>query len=732
MADLRYKLEQFSKKAPFFPCVLLGIFLLLGYSSHSFFYCVFASCCLLFCWIYWRYALIGLLIGLCFCFFYQKDEVKRKDVADALVCNVRTEVQAKVVHVLSEKYCILDLGDSFHQARVVWRGKGKIGQLLTGSLLLKSARPLKNPTGFEQGKWFQHIGVHALAVGNLQHSGDAFLHRPLFYLGELREEIKARLALGVSNAEAVKVIHSMFLGERYGSKDFLMLQYRLSGTMHVFAVSGLHVMMIGTFAFYFFRFLGLQEAVVIIFTLVVMFAYAGVTGWGTPAIRAALTASIYLGSRLLQRQPSSFNSLAISALIILFFNVDQLFNVGFQLSFIVLLCILLFYEWWKKKLSFLTFVDPFLPTAFYTFMQEKVLMARVWLRDSLAVNFAAWMGSAPLVFWYFRIVSPIGVLVGVPIVLTLFTVLFLSCVSLILGCFHPVFSIGVNKVNSAIALSSYRLATASAAVPMGHRVYKKADTPRVVVLDVRGGGAVYFNLGGGVLFDGGSKIDSSMLQKVITHHGGRLDSLILSHSDGQHAGGLAAMVKEYAVKQVLLPQKSGRSKAEKKLRELCKKSSIALIPAREGRFYQLEKDAFLEILYDGSLRDGQDSNDCCLVVRLHWQGKRILFMNDAGFYTKQWLLEHVNDLQSEILVLGKNTHEEGVYMDFLRAVNPEAILATSHPFYYGEMRSYQWKKDIEKHAKLYELSETGAVTLQVKDDHWNIETMLQKTTPAQK
>lgn len=119
-----------------------------------------------------------------------------------------------------------------------------------------------------------------------------------------------------------------------------------SGIAHILALSGLHVGLIATIISLFLwplKALGHRKATAII-TILLIWAYAAICGTPSSVVRAAVMATIYILGRVLQRRTSALNSLCGAALIILVFDPESLFEIGFQLSFAAVLSIILFSE----------------------------------------------------------------------------------------------------------------------------------------------------------------------------------------------------------------------------------------------------------------------------------------------------------------------------------------------------------------------------------------------------
>ena len=167
--------------------------------------------------------------------------------------------------------------------------------------------------------------------------------------------------------DRLAVAIAMTLGDKSRLTNDLREVYSISGASHVLALSGLHigiiyalmVLVVG------YRRLGWLREVVVILGI---WAYAFFTGLSPSVVRAAVMITVYSIVSLANRDRMSLNTLALTAIIMLVWNPLYLYDVGFQMSFMAVLFILLFYptlfallpERWIDKLSFsLTTRFPF-------------------------------------------------------------------------------------------------------------------------------------------------------------------------------------------------------------------------------------------------------------------------------------------------------------------------------------------------------------------------------------
>src|SRR5262245_12740424 len=92
-----------------------------------------------------------------------------------------------------------------------------------------------------------------------------------------------------------------------------------------------------------------------------IWCYTAATGWQPSAIRSTVMMTIVIGGWMLKRPSDLINSLAAAALIILLWDPQQLFQAGFQLSFFVVLCIILTIPALVRLWRRFTAPDPLLP-----------------------------------------------------------------------------------------------------------------------------------------------------------------------------------------------------------------------------------------------------------------------------------------------------------------------------------------------------------------------------------
>jgi competence protein ComEC len=196
------------------------------------------------------------------------------------------------------------------------------------------------------------------------------------------------------------ILEAMVLGEKRNVPPLLYQSMIKSGTVHILVVSGFNVGIVAFIILLLFKVLRLARKIRIILASPLLVIYCLVTGASTPVIRATVMTQVFLFAYLFKREPDIYHSLAIAALFILSFNPNQLFDIGFQLSFMSVFSIVYFYPRIKSWLR----VDRF-----------SILPLR-FLAESAVVSLSAWLGTAGFIAYYFKIFSPLTILANMFIV----------------------------------------------------------------------------------------------------------------------------------------------------------------------------------------------------------------------------------------------------------------------------------------------------------------------------
>ncbi len=203
-----------------------------------------------------------------------------------------------------------------------------------------------------------------------------------------------------------RVLGAMMLGQKWMLGLELSEAFVRSGTMHLFAVSGLHVAAVALTLALLLRLTRSPEWLAAMIGLLLLFLYVLATGAPPSAVRAYLMVFFYWMARAVLRQRESLAALVASAVAVLLWQPQQLFTAGFQLSYAVVAAILLFGL--PMAASLRCQIDPwrFVPESSLSRWQLWVWGAVQKLSDTFSISLAATLGSTPLIIAYFGLLTP--------------------------------------------------------------------------------------------------------------------------------------------------------------------------------------------------------------------------------------------------------------------------------------------------------------------------------------
>lgn len=225
------------------------------------------------------------------------------------------------------------------------------------------------------------------------------------------------LRLGEPNEGQLSQIYiAMLLGQKAQLTQDQKNRFRTTGTMHLFAISGLHIGVIATVIWQMLLLCRVPSKITPFLGLPLLYFYVEVTGAAPSAIRAFLMVAFFWASMAVQRQRSPLSALAASAVLVLLIQPSQLWQMGFQLSYLVVISILMFGLPLREKLWPLLQPNKFVPVANWSAFQRTKSSILDKLLLLLVISFSAWLASAPLSAGFFGFIAPYAILVNVLLV----------------------------------------------------------------------------------------------------------------------------------------------------------------------------------------------------------------------------------------------------------------------------------------------------------------------------
>ncbi len=300
---------------------------------------------------------------------------------------------------------------------------------------------------------------------------------------DVRRAASRALARGVGEgARSVAIVRAMVLGIRGEIPREAEDCFRASGTIHVFAISGLHVMVVFGILRLLLRLLPLPRwrawgrwaswglaAAALCF-------YVTLAGGRPSAVRACTMTLLYTAAVAADRRPDAVTALLVAASLILAAAPMQVLDLGFLFSFACvggLLLVLPFLHHATERLLARrpaadadAGADGTAPKAPLRRGWRRVRRAGgAWLRGVVEVSFVAWLVSAPLTAMCFGRLSPVAVLCNVPVIPLAGAVVWLAAGSLLCACVLPFAVPLLNRIAAVCTDLMVRCAEAASSIP---------------------------------------------------------------------------------------------------------------------------------------------------------------------------------------------------------------------------------------------------------------------------
>ena len=255
----------------------------------------------------------------------------------------------------------------------------------------------------------------------------------LFFLKQ-REKLLERYRQQGLEDDAYALVAAMTLGDKTAIDKDLRQTYNISGAAHVLALSGLHMGIIYA-ALTLLTFGRRRRVVTQALIVIALWAFVFLVGMPASAVRAAAMLSLYALLTLGYREKASINALAFTALVMLSISPYTLFDVGFQMSFLAVLSILV----WTPIMS-----DWVSPT-----LQRRWPPLR-WAWGLTAVTLAAQLGVAPLIAYYFGRISTYFLLSSFVAIPAVTVIVWLALATLLVPGLTPVLTAVTNGLNACL------------------------------------------------------------------------------------------------------------------------------------------------------------------------------------------------------------------------------------------------------------------------------------------
>ena len=527
--------------------------------------------------------------------------------------------------------------------------------------------------------------------------------------------------------------------------DEIKNNYQKSGVVHILVASGQQVSILIGVCLLAFSALRMPAALVLIITSFITWSFAAMTGFGASILRAAIMGQIMIAGKTFDRDGDFLNSLCLSALVLLVMDPYNLFDIGFQLTFLAT---------WA-----LVYAAPLINKTLQKYLPKYVALP-------VSIAMAPVLATSPISAYNFSQLTPVAFLSNIIVVPMAEMLTVLGFISTAAGLLVPFLSYVLDGFIFAMIYVLDGSITFFSHLPGAYTYIEKPDFIWIMLyyaflvylmikakkdelipgfrrwkyrillffaifvffntissfsqsrgellitfIDVGQGDSILVETPDErkVLIDAGPK---TVVPFLHTKGINSLDMVVLTHPHDDHAGGLPAVLQEIKVKEVLDTALPYESYAYRNFLRLINENRIKYNIAKAGQFIDLGdvKASILgppEQFIEGTL---SDPNNNSIVIRLVYGKTSFMLTGDLAFEGEKEIMDKGYDIKSDVLKIGHHGSATSTSDEFLDEVRPKvAVISVGKYNKFGHPSHKTLDRLSERGIRIFRTDEDGAV-----------------------
>ncbi|MBQ7558086.1 MAG: DNA internalization-related competence protein ComEC/Rec2 [Lachnospiraceae bacterium] len=573
----------------------------------------------------------------------------------------------------------------------------------------------RNPGMFDQFLYRKALGVECglKDCEILYVSGDHDRYRE--FLSEIRNYLGLMLdrVFGIRDGS---ILRAVALGDKSSLDEETRSMYQRNGIIHILAVSGLHISVLGMGLYGALKKLRVPSFFSVLLSVFFMCSYGLMCGSSASAVRAVTMFSIRMGAVLLKRTYDILTALTAAAIMILASSPLYVTQAGFLFSFTAVLSISAMtpvtdeilmvrsFKGFANKIisAFTSGIDVALATLpihtgfYYSFPIISLLINLIVIPLMTVV-----MAGAVISMILGSLYLPMAYIAAFPVKIVL-RIYYLLCVfgdhlpvsSVITGC-PPVYRIVLYYLILSVPFiikdrCSPAVFVITSLIAVSLLVFRPAAGFSITFVDVGQGDCIYITDGNGldILVDGGSSTETGPGERIIApflkYNGvGSIEYIFVTHLDSDHYNGITELIEMSSkggpkIDRVLLNcavLKNGGEKLEA-FSSVCRENGVSICPVRAGDSLVSQRDSLeIHCIYPSSdSGDPEEMNEISTVLAVRYGDLTCLLTGDIegrGETDLTGIIRRNKELQNaDILKLAHHGSKNSSSEDFLSVLSP--------------------------------------------------------------
>ena len=587
-----------------------------------------------------------------------------------------------------------------------------------------------------------------------------YISSPKKSLGDYKRKvigwIRNRSEIVIQNAVPEpydSLLQAIILGNRSDMPKDKNDNLRNSGMLHLTAVSGLHITLVMVIFAWLLKLCGLRRTWAFGLTLILLFIFVNLVGWKPSAVRAGIMGTVLIIGWLLQKETSGLNSLSLAALITIFINPYYLFQIGFQLSYLIVFTLILLM---KKPHG----------------DEGTGRTGHLWryIYSGIKISLVAFIGGFPLIWFYFHQIVSINVFANLVCVPLVTIVLALSVVMLMIGTIWTGIAFILGPVIHYLLIFFDKFVGICASIPYGHFSdliplpfvlipawylmivwivtpdnkfkwqwkwfhFNKTNfglaalayfiwislffpNPGLLKIDFLSAGqgdstVIRFPKGGTMIIDGGGSKSPVLVPYLINTGIRHINMILLSHPESDHIGEIPQVLKKFPVDYFLY---NGDVNDTSPYRELIsvlesKPDTKVFIVHEDQEIIGVPGVKFTFLHPSEGLVDIESvsQNEASVVAQMDFCEFSVLFTGDIGTLVESDLLREYPYLDCDILKVPHHGSRYSSSEEFINRITPEASIIMVGKNSYGHPAKETLNRLYDSGSLVFQTNKSGTV-----------------------